>query len=295
MDEEARGCYIEAGVVVQEAREKAREIAQPGTNLKEIADEIEEMIRKKDLKPAFPVNLSINDQAAHYTPSVGEERVLEKNDVLKIDIGAQKNGYIADTALTVNPSSEHREIIEAAEKVLESALEFVEPGVTVGELGTHVQNQVPEKYNVVRNLTGHYIDRYEQHAGISIPNVSNASNHVIEKGDAIAVEPFLTTGSGKVKEGAKGNIYKYEGGNVRGRNERKLLKEIKSFNDLPFTPRWFSSFSGRQKMALKRLVDAGVVHSYPILKELDGGIVAQAEHTVLVGVDNGENIVTTRS
>lgn len=296
MEEEVRENYVNAGEVIQLAREKAREISEPGKNLKEIADQIEALIRDEGLEPAFPVNMSINEEAAHYTPAVDEERVLEEDDVLKIDIGAHSDGYIADTALTVNPSGNHADIVDTVEEVLSRALDFIEPGVTVEEFGSYVERQVPDRYNVVRNLTGHYLGRYTQHAGVSVPNVDNGSSHVIEKGDAVAIEPFITTGSGKVKDGKKGNIYKLESDrNVRGRAERKLLGEIKSFNGLPFAPRWFSSFSGRDKMALKKLVDSNVVHSYPVLNEVENGTVAQAEHTVLVGVDEGENIVTTRN
>ena len=293
MKEQTKQNYIEAGEVVQKARRKAREVAEPGTNLGVIAEEIEGLIREEGLEPAFPVNLSINDEAAHYSPPPKESRELKASDVLKIDIGAHKDGFIADTALTVNPSSESDEMIEAVEEVLEEALEFVEPGITVGELGTFISNQVPEQYSVVRNLTGHYIDEYTQHAGVSIPNIPNSNTHVIEEGDAIAVEPFITDGSGKIKNGKKGNIYIHKGGKVRDRTGRKLLKKIKEYQGLPFSSRWID-MNPREKMALKKLVNAGAVKHYPILKEVEGGRVAQAEHTVLVGADDGENIVTTR-
>ena len=293
MEEKTKQNYIEAGEVVQKARKKAREVAEPGTNLEVIAEEIEGLIRDEGLEPAFPVNLSINDEAAHYSPPPKESRELKASDVLKIDIGAHKDGYIADTALTANPSSEQQEMIEAVEEVLEEALKFVEPGITVGELGTFISNQVPDQYSVVRNLTGHYIDEYTQHAGVSIPNIPNSNTHVIEEGDAIAVEPFITDGSGKIKNGKKGNIYIHKGGKVRDRTGRKLLKKIKEFQGLPFSSRWIK-MTPREKIALKKLVNAGAVKHYPVLKEVEGGTVAQAEHTILVGVDDGENIVTTR-
>ncbi|PSH00771.1 MAG: type II methionyl aminopeptidase [Nanohaloarchaea archaeon SW_7_46_7] len=295
MEEEVKQKYVRSGEVIQKARKKAREIAEPGVEYREIADTLEDLIRNEGLEPAFPVNLSADEEAAHYSPGTDTERVVGEDEVLKIDIGAHCDGYIADTAITVNPSGKHQEMIETNREILEKALEFVEPGKTVGEFGTFVQNQIPDEYNVVRNLTGHYLGHYTQHAGVSIPNNRNASNHVFEKGDAIAIEPFLTKGSGKIKEGKEGNIYLGQGGNVRGRAERKLLKQVKGFEGLPFSPRWFDSFSGRDKMALKKLVQAGAVKSYPILREVDKGIVTQAEHTVLVGVDGGENIVTTRS
>ncbi len=295
MNSETRQKYVEAGKVIQDARQKAREVSEPGTNLKDIAEEIESLIRDQGLEPAFPVNLSINEEAAHYTPGVNEDRELQEDDVLKIDIGAHSDGYIADTALTVNPSGKHQEMIDTIEEVLEAALEFIEPGKTIGEFGTYVEKQVPEEYNVVQNLTGHYLGRYEQHAGISIPNVHGTSSHEFEEGDAVAIEPFITTGSGKVVNGGAGNIYKLEEErSVRGRSQRQLLKQIKSFRGLPFTTRWLNGFGGRERMALKKLVNQDIVHSYPILKEMESGVVAQAEHTVLVGVDDGENIVTTR-
>jgi methionyl aminopeptidase len=295
MDQELKEKYVEAGEVVQKARKKAREVAEPGANLKVIAEEVEGLIREEGLEPAFPVNVSIDEQAAHYTPSQDEERVLKADDVVKIDIGAHSDGYIADTALTVNPSGSRQEMVDEVERVLEKAIEFIEPGKTVGEFGRFVESEVSDDYQVVRNLTGHYLGRYTQHAGVSVPCVDNASKHEFQEGDAVAIEPFITDGAGKIKNGKPGNIYKLEQDrNVRGRVERKLLGEIKDFNGLPFTTRWIDNYGGRKKMAMKKLVQSGIVNSYEILNEENGGTVAQAEHTILVGAEDGENIVTTR-
>lgn len=295
MEDEAREKYLRAGEVVQEAREIAREESEPGANLLEIVEPVESHIRDENLEPAFPVNVSLNEEAAHHTALRKEEKTLEASDVLKIDIGAHCDGFIADTALTVNPDGGHAKIIEAVEEVLEKALEFVEPGVTVGEFGSYVEKQVPEKYNVVQNLTGHYLGRYEQHAGTSIPNNHNHNTHEFEKGDAIAIEPFLSTGSGMVKNGADGNIYKLESSKVRDRTARKLVKRMEKYNGLPFASRWLE-LSGRERMAFKKMVQQEKVHSYPVLRDRSGSVVAQAEHTVLLGMaEDGGNIVTTRS
>jgi len=295
MDKETKKHYIKAGKAVQKAKDVAEEVAEEGTSFQKIAREVEKKVREEGCKPAFPVNLSRNNEAAHYTPGPSNERVLKADDVLKIDIGAHSNGYIADTAITVNPSGEHEEMIEAARKVLNKAIDYVEPGVTVGEFGTYVEKQVPDGYNVVQNLTGHYIGQYKQHAGVSIPNKHNQNTHKFKKGDSVAIEPFLTTGSGMVRNGKDGNIYKIENDrNVRGRNERQLMKQIKQFNGLPFTTRWFDSYGGREKMAMKKLVQNDIVHSYPILRDKEGSTVVQAEQTVLVGIDDGENLITTR-
>ncbi len=295
MEEEVKQHYIRAGEVIQGARQEAREVAEPGASFRDVAEAVEDFIREQGLEPAFPVNVSVDEEAAHYTPGVDEDASLGEDDVVKIDIGAHSEGYIADTALTVNPSGSQRDMVDAVEEVLEKALEFIEPGVKIGEFGSYVEQQVPEEYRVIQNLTGHYLGRYEQHAGVSIPNTANTSGREFSEGDAVAIEPFLTDGAGTVKNGRDGNIYKMEKDvNVRGRTERQLMKQIKGFNGLPFTTRWLSDFGGRQKMALKRLVDQGVVHSYPVLKDVNDGTVVQAEHTVLIGADDGENIVTTR-
>lgn len=291
MDQDVKQNYIEAGEVIQDARKKARKEAETGKNLKEIAEAIEQLIRDQGLETAFPVNMSVNEEAAHYTPSGGDERVLKEDDVLKIDIGAHSDGYIADTALTVNPSGKYSEQIQAVEEVLEKALDFLEPGKTVGEFGSYVEDQVPEGLTPVVNLTGHSLGHYNQHAGLSIPNVSNTNNYAFEAGDAVAIEPFLSMGSGKVANGKEGNIYKLESTQARGRGPRQVIKKAKKYNGLPFTDRWMN-LKGKEKIAFKRLVKSGQIHSYPVLK--DTGNVFQAEHTVLLGEGKEGNLVTTR-
>ncbi|WEL19102.1 type II methionyl aminopeptidase [Candidatus Nanohalococcus occultus] len=294
MEKEVKENYIEAGKVIQKARKKAREVAEPGTSFVEIAETVEQLIRDEGLQPAFPVNLSVNEEAAHFTPAEDTERKLQEDDVLKIDIGAQSEGYIADTALTVNPSGKDQEIIDEVEKVLEEALDFLEPGVTVGELGTFIEKQVPDEYNIVQNLTGHSLGNYNQHAGLSIPNKANTNSYEFQEGDAVAIEPFLTTGTGTVKNGRDGNIYKLESErSVRSRTARQLMKKIKNYRGLPFTTRWMD-LSGKEKMAFRKLLQQNIVRNYPVLQDKDGSVVAQAEHTVLVGADDGENVVTTR-
>ncbi|MFB6116037.1 MAG: type II methionyl aminopeptidase [Candidatus Nanosalina sp.] len=284
--------YIRAGEAIQKARQKAREVTEPGKNIGEIAEDIENLIRREGLEPAFPVNISINEAAAHYTPPKDEEKEISPSDVIKIDIGAHSEGFIADTALTVNPNDRRQELVEAAEKVLSEALEYVEPGVKVGELGRHIESQVPDEYEVIRNLTGHSLGKYTQHAGLSIPNYSNDSDYEFEVGDAFAIEPFLTDGSGKVKNGADGNIYKLERDtSVRGKTERKMMSKIKEFNGLPFTTRWFDDYGARERVAMKKLVQGDIVHSYPVLNEVSGGTVVQAEHTVVL-TDEGKKITT---
>jgi len=71
------------------------------------------------------------------------------------------------------------------------------------------------------------------------------------------------------------------------------MKKLKGFNGLPFTTRWLD-LQGREKMAFRKLVQKDIVKSYPVLRDEEDSVVVQAEHTVLVGENDGQNIVTTR-
>ena len=290
MNEEIKNNYLDSGTAVKEAKQKAQEICQVGTSYREIADKLESVVSDHEgVEPAFPVNISANEEAAHYSPGPNTDRVVQPGDLLKVDIGAHKDGYIADSAITVDVSDQHSKIRSRNEEILSKALERIEPGLTVGELGSYI-GSLAEDYNIITNLTGHYLDRYTQHAGVSIPNRSNGSDHVFKKGDVFAVEPFLTDGPGRVRNGKPGNIYKQESNaNVRGRRQRKLLGEIKELRGLPFSPRWLDSYN---RMAMAKLVQSGVVKHYDILVEDGSGIVSQAEQTVML-TEDGSKIVTT--
>src|SRR5262245_54579023 len=94
-------CYRKAGKIASEQREKARRRYYVGNTLLQICESIEEEIKSKGALPAFPVNVSLNDIAAHYTAEPNDETIVKENDMLKIDIGVHVEGYIADTAVSV--------------------------------------------------------------------------------------------------------------------------------------------------------------------------------------------------
>jgi len=139
----------------------------------------------------------------------------------------------------------------------------------------------------VRNLCGHGLEQYNQHAWPSIPNGKNSIQDEIQPGSAIAMEVFATDGSGWVKESAPVLIYSYyQDKPVRMPEARRILGMAKSeFNGLPFAKRWLSSASQSQlkiDMAMRQLVEAEALHEYPVLKEETGGLVAQAEETIII-------------
>ena len=119
------GKIVRAGEIAREAVAYARTIAKKGSSLRELAEQIEGKIRELGGKPAFPVNLSINEIAAHATPAHDSDD--KAHGLLKVDIGVHLDGFIADTAFSVDleNSEENKKLIEAAEAALSAAGETV--------------------------------------------------------------------------------------------------------------------------------------------------------------------------
>lgn len=281
----------EAGEILAQVREETAERVEVGASHLEVAEYAEDRIRELGGNPAFPVNISVNEEAAHATPSIGDESTFGE-DMVNLDIGVHVDGWLADTAITVDLSG-HDDLAEASAEALDAALELVEPGVGTGEIGAVVEETIDGYgYNPVVNLSGHGLGHYEQHTAPNIPNRAVSQGTTLEVGDVVAIEPFATDGTGKVTEGNDEQIYSLQhAGSVRNRQARQVLEQItEEFKTLPFAARWVDS--SRAEMALRRLKMNGIVHGYPVLKEDDGKLVSQKEHTVIVTEDGCE--VTTR-
>lgn len=275
-----------AGKLAAEALEFGCSLIQPGKNALEVLDKVEEFIVKKNGKPAFPAQISVNQVAAHCIPDAA--LVFQKDDVVKLDVGVHCNGWIGDNARTIVFSQEHKKLAEAVEAGLRAALDVVKPGVALGKIGGAIEDAVRQRgYKVVKNLSGHLLGEYEQHAGLTIPNYDDKDNRNLEEGMLIAVEPFATDGVGMIEERKESGIYKLEQvKNVRDASARALLQHIlKEYQTLPFAKRWLlKKFPAVQvEFGLRMLQRDGILHHYPQLWEKAAGLVSQAEHTVLVG------------
>ncbi len=303
IEEHAMKAYLEAGRIACRVREEALKLVEPGVSLFELCTRIESRIRELGGEPAFPCNISINDVAAHYTPIWGDESIVPEDAVVKIDLGVHVDGYIADTAVTVDLSGRHTSLLEAASEALEAAIREVKPGTPFSRVGAVIERVIRSKgFKPIANLTGHSLGRYIIHAGETIPNVGEAVGGSFKSGRAYAIEPFATNGVGLVREGDVITIYALnpERPSMRAMRirsaERKLLAEIvQRFKTLPFTERWLdpSKYGGVDKLrlSLRRLWRAGALIGYPVLIEQGGGLVSQFEHTVLVLEDR--IVVTT--
>jgi methionyl aminopeptidase len=282
----------EAGEILAQVRDEAAERVEVGVSHLEVAEWAEDKIRELGGEPAFPVNISIDEEAAHATPERGDESTFGE-EMVNLDIGVHVDGWLADTAVTVDLSGQD-ELAAASAEALDAALEVAGPGVDVGQIGAAVEDVIEGYgFNPVVNLTGHGLGHWEQHTAPNIPNREVAQGATLSPGDVVAIEPFATDGRGKVQEGSSEEIFALEReGNIRDRTARQVLDQVtEEFKTLPFAARWLDS--PRAKMALRRLKQQDMVHGYPVLKEQAGTFVSQKEHTVIV-TDDGVD-VTTRS
>ena len=284
--------HREAGEILAQVRAAAADRVEVGASHLEVAEFAENRIRELGAEPAFPVNISIDEEAAHATPEPDDDAAFGE-EMVNLDIGVHVDGWLADTAVTVDLSG-HADLAEAPEEALEAAIEVVEPGVETGEIGAEIESVIDGYgYNPVVNLTGHGLGHWEQHTEPNVPNRAVEQGIELEVGDVVAIEPFATDGGGKVTEGAHEEIYSLEReASVRNRQAREALEQIvEEFRTLPFAKRWLDT--ARAEMAVRRLETQGVVHGYPVLQEDEGCLVAQKEHTLIVTEDGCE--VTTRA
>lgn len=282
--------YRRAGVILVEVRKEATGLIKDGGSLLEVAEFVENNIREKGGEPAFPCNISRNEEAAHATPSIDDQTVFGRDDLVKLDIGVHIDGYIADSAVTVDLSGNYDGLVKAAEAALDEAIKIIRDGVSTIEIGEVIGTTIKERgYKPVVNLSGHGLSRYDSHAPPTIPNVKYEHGVTLHENNVVAIEPFATDGGGKVVESGNAEIFSLiKPKPVRMREAKKLLDEIKNYQGLPFAKRWLPR--ERLELALRTVETAGILRDYPVLREEEKGMVSQAEHTVIIKKDGCEVI-----
>lgn len=284
----------EVGAASAEAMVYAARQIKPGVKLLDVATSAEKFLKDKGFGCAFPINLSINEQAAHYTPTLNDEKVFTSNDIVKVDFGAEKEGILGDGAITVDLSGKNQNMIDAAEKALDAAISTVRHGVSVCDIGKAVAASIePSGFVPIKNLGGHGIKEHDLHAELFIPNYDNGDFTVLEEGMVVAIEPFVTSGKGLVTDSDICEIYSYvDDAQVRSPEARKLLEHIAKNNSKePFAVRWFSHLVDskfRLYAAVGELVRSGAIEPHATLVEISGKDVAQAEAQLLVTKDGCE-------
>ncbi|MEM7821722.1 MAG: type II methionyl aminopeptidase [Candidatus Aenigmatarchaeota archaeon] len=287
MDKEILENYEKARKISDSVLVFAKPLVKENMKILDIAEKIEEKIKNLGGGVAFPVNISINENAAHYTPDIDDSYVLKLGDLVKIDFGVHVDGYIWDRAFSISIGEDKNDLIKSSEKAVENAIKSIRPGIKVCEISEIIENTVNEyRVKPIYNLSGHGLERFVQHTKPTIPNCKNNIQEKIDEGQVIAIEVFTTNGSGIVKESSNVLIYKYEGDKpVRLWEARKILEKAKNtFFGMPFAKRWVSDIARgiKLELALRQLIEINALRPYYVLKEESGSLVAQTEETVIV-------------
>ncbi|MEW6722275.1 MAG: type II methionyl aminopeptidase [Candidatus Micrarchaeota archaeon] len=294
MDDAELENFRQAGKLAARIREDSKRLIMVGESLLDIAETIEKMIAEEGAKPAFPVNISVNEIAAHYTPEFECAAVLGEKDLVKVDLGMEIGGALSDTAYTIDLSGENAKLVTASEEALAKAIGAIRPGASVGEIGGLIEDTIKGYgFRPISNLSGHMIKSNELHAGVEIPNVRTSDPYRFQEGDIFAVEPFATPGQGFVEDLEQVEIFSiYAPSKVRMRQSRKIVEYVvQNYGMLPFAERWVrKGFQSKLLVsaALKELLQNHFIRGYPVLREVSRGLVSQTEHTILVTNDGCE-------
>lgn len=189
------------GKLVGQALRHMESSVRPGITTAELDEIGADFLRRQGARSApqlaydFPgFNcISVNEEAVHGVPGA---RVLQPSDVVKIDVTAELDGYIADAATTVlvpPASGRARRLRDCARQAFEKALAVARAGTPVGELGRAVQDEVESQgFAVLRELSGHGVGR-AVHESPSVPNFYSGSAHgLLAEGMVIALEPIIS-------------------------------------------------------------------------------------------------------
>ena len=284
--------WKKAGHAAHAALVYGASLIKPGVKLADVSDAVEKKLKELDCDLGFPVNISINETAAHDVAYSMEERVFTSNDVIKLDVGSSYNGAIGDNAMTIDLTGKYEKMSMAAKEARDEAIKILKPGIKTSQIGKIVETTIMKHgFKPIRNLSGHSVEDNTVHAGLIIPNYDDGSIDELEEGMVIAIEPFATDGVGMIHEGPNAEIFALESKKpVRSLFAREALKFLQQRNGLPTSTRWLAQRMGALKatVALKEMNGLGMLDLYAPLIENKKGMVCQWEHTIMITKDGYE-------
>ena len=170
--------YILAGNIHKHVRKIIQPMIQPGMKLSQIAELIESTTRQLtnnvgiNYGIGFPTGLSLNKCAAHYSPFHNNDKIFDKNDILKIDFGVEVNGYIIDSAFTVYFDNKYDILAKAVKEATNIGIKNIGVDVIVNEWAQDIYETMTsyeingKQINPITNLGGHNILRRVIHGGM---------------------------------------------------------------------------------------------------------------------------------
>jgi methionyl aminopeptidase len=150
--------------------------------------------------------ISISPVIAHGIPS---EHILREGELINIDVSAELDGYFGDTGASMVVAThvpEYEKMINATKSALAKAVQVARAGQPLNLIGRTIQDEAKRNgYGVIYDLTGHGIGHHLHEEPVQVSNYfREKENRILEEGLVLAIEPFLTTGRGRVREGQDG-------------------------------------------------------------------------------------------
>jgi len=289
-----------AGKIAQEVKKYIKPKIKAGAKVFDLISDTEAKIEELGGLCAFPVNLCINNIAAHYTSPIKDDGLeIIEGDLVKIDLGVHIEGYIVDTAFSVNLSEDEslENIIQATEVALNAAKMMAKPKTNTRDIGKKIEEIVKGfKYNPIKELGGHQIERWTVHGKKKLPELGSQGGDIMETGEVFSIEIFASTGDGSVHTTQYSYIYEINpyAGRVplRRKTSKQLLGYInKNYKTLPFAERWLSKeFRLGVAFGLQELIQQGKLQAHYVLAEKKGVNVAQIEESILITEDGFEQL-----
>jgi methionyl aminopeptidase len=222
----------EVGRIVRLTLDALEERARPGVTTGELDRAALEVFDANGARSApaltygFPgtVLISVNDEIVHGIPG---RRLLKRGDIVKLDVTAEKDGYVADAARTVvmdGASRTARQLARCAQEAFDAALAVARAGTPVNAIGKAVETTVRKYgYSVVRALEGHGVGR-AIHEAPPVPNWFNERQQdLLTEGLVITIEPLIASGQGDAYEDVDGWTIRTNDGSLSAHHEHTLV------------------------------------------------------------------------
>ena len=192
--------------------DRVSELIRPGVTTKEVDEAAADFMSEARVKSAFlgyrlghrvfPGNIciSLNDEVVH---GIGSQRRIQYGDIVKLDIGVIRDGWVGDTATTVPVGivdERTDQLLRVTEKALDRAINIAAEGVRLGDICAEIEDEAARNsFSVVREFVGHGVGR-KLHEEPQIPNYGRrGSGPKLKSGMTLAIEPMINIGSAEVR------------------------------------------------------------------------------------------------
>jgi curved DNA binding protein len=263
-----------------------------------ITEELSDVYKNiKNKGVGYPTSISTNNMTGNFSPLDEDQTVLKKGDLVKIELGAHIDGYVAVAAETFSLEAEENEektrLLDALRAVEESLASLLVPGTTNLTIAEAV-NEVVAKHNcsLVKEVNFNQVERLNLNGEKTIilrtepDQKKKPEEFELEENEVYSINIMLSNGDGKVRPGeTRTTVYQkssQSGYNLKLKTSRGIFNEINhNFQYFPFTLRSFKDII-KARMGINELVTHNNVDPLPVLFEKPDKLVVQKRYVVIL-------------